>query len=278
LKILVSGSKGMLGTDLVRVLEPSHTVTGVDLEELDITDRRAVARQVDTLAPDVLINVAAYTDVDRSEEQEEAAFQVNAEGPANLALACRTVGIPLVHVSTDYVFDGRGQRPYSEEDPPNPLGVYGRSKLEGEKRVHEILPEACLVRTAWLYGKGGKNFVKAILDQAGRKDLLRVVHDQRGSPTYTHDLALALRAAAERGLKGTFHVTNQGACSWLEFAEKILELAEMRTVKVEPITTEELGRPAPRPANSVLDCGKFEKAAGMRMRSWSEALKDYLSS
>ncbi len=278
MKILVSGSKGMLGTDLVRLLAPAHSVIGVDLDELDITDRRAVEERLVALAPDVLINAAAYTDVDRSEEQKDLAFRVNAEGAANLALACRASGARLLHVSTDYVFDGRGRRAYAEEDPPNPLGVYGRSKWEGEKRIGEILPEACLIRTAWLYGKAGRNFVKAILAQAEQKNKLRVVDDQRGSPTYTVDLAAALRAAAEKNLEGIYHVTNQGVCSWLGFAEKILELAGKTGVEVVPISTEELGRPAPRPGNSVLDCGKFEKAAGMKLRPWQEALKDYLIS
>ena len=276
LKVLVSGCRGMLGTDLVRVLASAHEVIGVDLEEMDIGDPRAVEEQVAASAPDVVINVAAYTDVDRSEQEEGVAFRVNADGAANLALACRGARSRLVHVSTDYVFDGKADRPYSEEDLPNPLGVYGRSKWEGEKRIREILPEACLIRTAWLYGKAGKNFVKAILAQAGEKDRLRVVDDQRGSPTYTLDLATALRTAAEKGLEGTYHVTNQGSCSWREFAEKILELGEKQGVAVDPLSTEELGRPAPRPRNSVLDCGKFEKATGMSLRSWPEALKDYL--
>jgi dTDP-4-dehydrorhamnose reductase len=182
----------------------------------------------------------------------------------------------LIHVSTDYVFDGKKQGPYLEEDPANPLGAYGRSKWEGEKRIREILPEACLVRTAWLYGRAGRNFVEAILEQANKRKRLRVVDDQRGAPTHTLDLAKALRAVAEGELTGTYHVTNQGSCTWLEFAEKILELAERKDVEVEPISTEELGRPAPRPRNSVLGCGKFEKATGMRLRSWPEALKDYL--
>jgi dTDP-4-dehydrorhamnose reductase len=278
LKILVSGCKGMLGTDLVRVLASAHTAVGVDLEEMDITDPRSVEEQVASIAPDVLINAAAYTDVDGSERREALAFRVNAEGAANLALACRRRGVQLIHVSTDYVFDGKEKRPYAEEDPPNPLGVYARSKWEGEKRIREILPEACLIRTAWLYGKNGKNFVKAILSQAGRKKRLRVVDDQRGSPTYTLDLAAALQAAAERSLQGTFHVTNREACTWFEFAKRILELSETKDVEVDPISTEELGREAPRPANSVLDCRKFEKATGMRLRAWSDALRDYLFS
>lgn len=278
MKILVCGCRGMLGTDLVRVLESAHTVVGVDLEEMDITDRRSVEERVAALAPDVLINAAAYTDVDGSERRAALAFRVNAEGAANLAVACRRCGARLIHVSTDYVFDGRGSRPYAEEDPPNPLGVYGRSKWEGEKRIWEVLPDACLIRTAWLYGKNGKNFVKAILSQTGQNKRLRVVDDQRGSPTYTMDLAVALRAAAERSLQGTFHVTNRDACTWFEFAKRILELSGAKDVEVDPISTGELGREAPRPANSVLDCRKFEMATGMRLRAWPEALRDYLFS
>ncbi len=276
MKILVSGSKGMLGTDLVGLLASAHTVIGVDLDELDICSREAVQERIAALALDVVVNAAAFTDVDGSERQEDLAFRVNAEGPANLALACRAAGARLIHLSTDYVFDGNKKGPYSEEDEPSPVGVYGRSKWEGEKRIREILPDACLIRTAWLYGRAGKNFVKAILAQAGEKKRLRVVDDQRGAPTYTLDLAMALRAAAEKGLEGTYHVTNRGSCSWLGFAEKILEFSGKKDVEVEPITTAELGRPAPRPANSVLDCGKFEEATGMRLRPWTEALKDYL--
>jgi dTDP-4-dehydrorhamnose reductase len=276
LKVLVTGSKGMLGTDLVRVLAPAHSVIGMDVDELDIANRQEVQDQAATLSPDLLINVAAYTDVDGSEQQEDVAFRINADGAANLAYACRERRIRLIHVSTDYVFDGKKQGPYLEEDTANPLGAYGRSKWEGEKRVREVLPEACLVRTAWLYGRGGRNFVEAILEQANKKKRLRVVNDQWGAPTYTLDLAKALRAGAEAQLKGTYHVTNRGSCTWLEFAEKILELAERKGVGVEPISTEELGRPAPRPANSVLGCDKFEKATGIRLRPWPEALKDYL--
>lgn len=276
MKVLVTGSKGMLGTDLVRVLEPAHTVIGVDVEELDIVNRQAVQDQVKALSPDVLINAAAYTDVDGSEGNEDVAFRVNADGAANLALACRGNPTRLIHVSTDYVFDGKKQGPYLEEDPANPLGAYGRSKWEGEQRIRGILPDACVVRTAWLYGRGGRNFVKAILEQAGRKKRLQVVDDQRGAPTYTVDLARALLRAAERRLQGTYHVTNRGACTWLQLARQILALADRQDVEVEPISTEALGRPAPRPANSVLECEKFEKATGMHLRPWPEALKEYL--
>ncbi len=279
MKVLVTGAKGMLGTDLVACLASrGHRVVGVDVDELDITRRREVVREVTRLRPDVLINAAAYTDVDGSETNEELAFRVNAEAVENLARACLEAGCRLIHISTDYVFDGKKEGSYREDDLPRPVGVYGRSKWEGEKRLRGILPEACVIRTAWLYGKAGKNFVKAILAQAERKGTLRVVDDQRGSPTYTRDLAAALATSAELGLTGTYHVTNRGACTWLEFARTILDLAGRRDVEVLPISTAELGRPAPRPANSVLDVGKFEAATGLLLPPWQEALADYLRS
>ncbi len=276
MNILITGAKGMLGTDLCEVLTPAHTVTGVDLDEVDIADLDAVKDQVMSVAPDLVINVAAYTDVDGCEDNVELAFRANADGVENLATVCREQEVNLIHLSTDYVFDGTRQRPYHEEDPPRPMGVYGRSKLEGETRAQRILPQVCIIRTAWLYGRAGKNFIKAILAQADKTNTLKVVDDQKGSPTFTLDLARALRAAAEQGLAGVYHVTNKGECSWFEFAQKILELAGRRDVEVLPISTGELGRPAPRPANSVMDGTKFEKASGMPLRPWPEALKEYL--
>ncbi len=276
MRILVCGSKGMLGTDLVRLLELRHNVIGVDFDEMDITCQEAVRDQISAMDLDLVINTAAYTNVDGSEQNEAEAFLINAEGPENLAVACRDQKISLIHVSTDYVFDGKKKTPYHRDDQPNPMGVYGRSKLEGEKRIQNILSDVCIIRTAWLYGKAGKNFIKAILEQASKKNLLKVVADQKGSPTYTMDLSQALQAAAEKGLHGVYHVTNRGSCSWLEFAEKIVAFSGKDGVEIEPLTTKELGRPAPRPANSVLDCGEFEADSGMLLRPWPEALKDYL--
>jgi len=276
-RVLVTGAKGMLGTDLVRVLAGAHETVGVDLEEMDITDRDAVLRLVGALRPEVILNAAAYTDVDGAETHAEVCRRINADGPENLAVACREHGSRLVQVSTDYVYDGSNPGPWLEEDAPHPLGVYGRSKLEGEERARRAVPEVCVIRTAWLFGRAGRNFVEAILAQAGRSSVLKVVADQRGSPTYTADLALALRTAAEKGLGGTYHVTNRGACTWHEFAVRILELAGKREVSVLPLTTAELGRPAPRPANSVLDCGKFSAATGLVLRPWFEALQAYLA-
>lgn len=278
MKALVTGSRGMLGSDLVDVLSMKHSVIGVDVDTLDITDRKAVQDRMAAWSPDVLINVAAFTDVDGSEREKELAFRVNAEGAENLALACRAMGVHLIHLSTDYVFDGKKESAYVESDRPNPLGAYGRSKWEGEQKARRALPEVCIVRTAWLYGKGGRNFVRAILDQAEQKKVLRVVHDQQGSPTCTRDLARALQTLAEKRLVGIYHVTNLGACTWFEFARKILEFSGKTDVEVVPISTGELGRPAMRPANSVLDCTKFQRDTGLVLRDWKEALGSYLLS
>ena len=278
MKVLVTGSRGMLGSDLVDVLGMKHSVIGVDIDEIDITDRQAVQDRMAAWSPDVLINVAAFTDVDGSEKEQELAFRVNSGGVENLALVCRAMGIHLIQLSTDYVFDGKKQGAYGEADRPNPLGVYGKSKWEGERKARRALPEVCIVRTAWLYGMGGRNFVRAILDQAERKTVLRVVHDQKGSPTSTRDLARALQAVAEKRLVGIYHVTNQGFCTWFEFAGKILELSGKSGVEVVPISTAELGRPAIRPANSVLDCMKFQRDTGMILRDWKDALGSYLLS
>ncbi len=278
MKVLVTGSKGMLGTDLAEILGYRHAVVGVDIDEMDITDRQAVAERIGFWMPDVVIHTAAFTDVDGSERKADVAHRVNAEGAENVALACRAWGAHLIHLSTDYVFDGRKETPYAESDPPNPLGVYGKSKLEGEQRVRRACPEACIVRTAWMYGRAGKNFVQAILAQARPGAVIRVVSDQRGSPTYTRDLARALQVLAEKRFAGIYHVTNAGSCTWCEFAEKILEVSCRSDVRVVPVSTAEFGRPAPRPANSVLDGSKFRRDTGMAMRDWKEALKAYLLS
>lgn len=278
MKVLVTGSKGMLGTDLVEILGYRHAVVGVDIDEMDITDRQAVSERIGFWMPDVVIHTAAFTDVDGSERKTDVAHKVNAEGAENVALACRAWGAHLIHLSTDYVFDGRKETPYAESDPPNPLGVYGKSKLDGEERARRACPDVCIVRTAWMYGRAGKNFVQAILAQARPGAVIRVVSDQRGSPTYTRDLARALQVLAEKPLAGIYHVTNAGCCTWYEFAEKILEFSGKLDVRVVPVSTAEFGRPAPRPANSVLDGSKFRRDTGMAMRDWKEALKAYLLS
>jgi dTDP-4-dehydrorhamnose reductase len=276
---LVVGSKGMLGTDLVKLLQERGLQTvALDIDEIDIRMADSVMDAFAEYRPGVVFNVAAYTDVDGCESSPEEAFNINAQGPRNLAVASLNAGSFLVHLSTDYVFDGSKGAPYVEEDPINPLGAYGRSKAEGERYVRELLPERhCIVRTQWLFGLHGKNFVEAILSQAQKTDKLRVVSDQRGSPTYAPDLATALVRVCELGSRGTLHVTNSGEATWYEFARTILDLAGLGSVRVEPITTEELGRPAPRPAYSVMDNARFIELTGLGLRSWEEALGAYLN-
>jgi len=278
MKILIIGSRGMLGTDLLRLCSEYHEVKGVDIEEVDITDPQSVREGILSWAPTVVINAAAYTDVDGSESNPGAAFKVNADGAAYVARACRECSAMLFHVSTDYVFDGSSPIPYREEDSACPLGVYGRSKWEGEKRALEELPWVCIVRTAWLYGKAGKNFVKAILRQTEEKREIKIVSDQKGSPTYTKDLAEALLVMIERGLHGIYHVTNSGFCSWYDFAKRILEITGKPHITVKPITTAELDRPARRPDYSVMDCSKLMRDTGLTLRHWAVALEEYLLS
>jgi dTDP-4-dehydrorhamnose reductase len=276
---LVVGAQGMLGTDLVKLLKSAGTPTvALDVPEVDIRDAGSVREIFAAHRPDVVINVAAFTDVDGCQSKSDEAFRVNALGPENLAGAALDHGAHLVHISTDYVFDGSGRVPYTEDDPLSPLGVYGKSKAEGEIRLKRILPQNHLiVRTQWLFGRHGKNFVKAILDAATKNSVLKVVNDQHGCPTYTPDLAAGLLKLMEIGARGTFHVTNRGETTWYDFAVRILDRAGMTGVRVESITSEELGRPAPRPAYSVLDGAKFVGLTGSTLRTWEDALDDYLS-
>ncbi|MCA1960341.1 MAG: dTDP-4-dehydrorhamnose reductase [Desulfomonile sp.] len=275
---LVVGAGGMLGRDLTEALRNEGiTFETVVSGQMNITEPAEVAQTLRRFRPSVVINTAALTDVDGCESMGERAFAVNAHGPENLARACRETAAFLVHVSTDYVFDGSKKIPYTEEDPPSPLGVYGRSKEEGERLVRKALPDAhCIVRTQWLFGPHGKNFVEAILGRTERTNRLRVVNDQYGAPTYTSDLAVALVTLSHKRATGTFHVTNSGVTSWHGFACRIIELGGVRGVTVEAITSMELARPAPRPSYSVLDNRKFVQCAGYSLRHWEDALQDYL--
>ena len=270
--ILVVGSRGMLGHDLMQVL--TGDVRGVDIEEIDITSFESTRRVLLTLKPEVVVNAAAYTDVDGCETKRELAMQVNGEGVAHLALAAREIGAKLVHVSTDYVFDGKKESPWLEDDPTNPLSVYGESKLAGELNAR-LGPDHLIVRTQWLYGLNGKNFVETMLRLGREKKELSVVDDQIGSPTWTVDLGLAIKALIDEGCRGTFHAANAGFCSWNGFARAIFEEAGL-DVTVTPMTTTELGRPATRPLYSVLDCGKLEEDTGFRPEPWRDALRKYL--
>lgn len=275
-KIALMGAQGMLGQDLRKRLDPLYQCYAVDIDELDITQRDRVIRWVDELGPDLLINAAAYTNVDGCETHQDLAMEVNGEAPGYLAEACAKAQIPMVHISTDFIFDGSKGTPYVEDDSPNPLSVYGASKLLGEKRVAEHLDRFLIVRTSWLYGHGGKNFVEAILTKARAKENLRVVHDQVGSPTYVPDLSHALLRLLEADARGIVHVSNSGSCSWFEFAELIVELSGIHEISVTPIPSSELHQPARRPANSILLCERYRQITRDSMKPWEAGLKDYL--
>lgn len=271
MKILITGAAGQLGRALVEELgRRDWEVVATDLPELDIGDRDAVARVFSAQRPEVVINAAAATRVDDLEADPESALKVNGLGPRNLAVACRRLGAKLVQVSTDYVFDGTKAGPYVEWDETRPRSVYGVSKLLGETLVREQCPDHFIVRTAWLYGLPGPNFINAILARAKAGRELLVVHDQRGTPTSTLALAPQILALAATEAYGTYHATCQGEATWYEFALLILERAGLE-VKARPCTTQEFPRPAPRPSNSVLE-NRLLKLEGLDlMPSWQEA-------
>jgi len=275
--ILVVGGRGMLGTDLVSLLREDAAVNAAsaDLGEIDITDAGSIGRCLDSIRPDAIINCAAFTNVDACETQEQAAHSVNALGPELLAKASAPRGIRLLHISTDYVFDGTGTEPYRPDCPPNPSSAYGRTKLAGERAVAANCPNHLIVRTAWLYGKHGKNFVHTMLRLATEKPELRVVSDQVGSPTFTRDLAALLAKLALTDATGITHATNAGRCSWFDFACEIVKLAGL-TIPIRPIASSEYPTPTKRPAFSVLDCSRTERLAGMKIRHWRDALAEFM--
>jgi len=283
MNILIIGSNGQLGWELVR-RGASHglQIMALDYPDIDIGVPSSISSNTKSREIDLIVNAAAYTAVDRAESETQAAFAVNRDGPANLAKRCRDRGIPLIHVSTDYVFDGTKQGGYTEEDPVAPLGVYGESKAAGEAEVRKILPEHFILRTAWLCGVHGHNFVKTMLKLGRKTDTLRVVSDQYGCPTIAADLAEAIlelvrQAEKKQSVKwGTYHYCGAGKTTWYGFATAIFEIArqyEKLTVEsVVPISTAEYPTPVKRPANSVLDCSKIERKFGIRPRPWRESL------
>jgi len=280
-RMLVIGARGMLGRDLVGILQasfPAAEVVGWDIEEIDIRKEKDTIAKIEELRPEVVIHLAAYTDVDGCESDEKRAFAVNADGTRHVALAASTCRSKMVYLSTDYVFDGDKKEPYSESDAPRPLNVYGHSKLRGERYVQELAEDFLIIRTQWLYGAFGKNFVDSILRQAREKKTLSIVDDQTGSPTYTVDLAKAILGLIRVNARGIFNVANSDSCTWYTFGQAILKLSGVNQVRVTPISSKELNRPAARPSYSVLDCRKLKAEIGLTMRLWSEALQDYLSS
>jgi len=277
MKILVTGANGQLGRELVLLPAPRDTeIVGFTREELDITDLGQCRSVIQSHKPDAIIHCAAYTKVDQAESEPDEAYRVNTYGTRNAALAAEEVGAKFVYISTDYVFDGRADKPYREYDRTDPQTVYGRSKLAGEQLVQSLSSRYFIVRTSWVYGKHGANFVKTMLKLAEERDRLKVVHDQIGSPTYTLDLARFLLELVKSDYYGIYHASNSGVCSWYEFAKAIFEERRLN-VHVEPCTTEEFPRPAPRPAWSVLDHGAIRAHGFEPLRPWREALRDYLN-
>lgn len=277
MKILVTGVRGQLGYDVVKELNSREIETvGVDIEEMDITDGASVDRVIREAAPDAVIHCAAYTAVDAAEEHEEICRRVNADGPRNIALVCRALDIPMVHISTDYVFDGSGRNFWTPEDEKNPQSVYGRTKYEGELAVQELLEKYFIVRIAWSFGINGKNFVKTMLNLSKNHDTVRVVNDQFGSPTYTYDLAKLLADMVVTEKYGVYHATNEGVCSWYEFACAIFEEAGIE-MKVVPVSTEEYGASANRPANSRMSKEKLTECGFRRLPDWRDALRRYIA-
>lgn len=269
----------MLGADLLPALSAraDFDAVGLDLPDIDIADLESVAETLDETNPSVVVNCAAYTDVDGCESQTALAMAVNAEGPGNLASACKERGARLIHVSTDFVFDGRKGSPYTEDDEPNPISIYALSKLAGERRVAEADGDWAVARTAWLYGRNGKNFVDSMLHLARQREDLAVVTDQVGSPTWTRDLAVALIALIDANVSGVYHTANAGACSRYEMVEAIVEFAGLG-VRLKPADSSAFPRPAAVPSHSPLDVSKLARDAGCRMRPWREALREYLAS
>ena len=288
MKILIVGNKGQLGWALEQSAARRGIPTiGVDLPELNLTSPEAVNSLVEKHPCTTVINAAAYTAVDKAEDDAEAAFAVNRDGAAHLAYACRKNGIPLIHISTDYVFDGKGSVPYKPENPIEPLGVYGKSKAFGEKAVRDRLAQHIIVRTSWLYGVHGHNFVKTMLRLAREKKELRVVNDQRGCPTFAGDLANALVGIAERVKTsgptqwGTHHFCNGGVISWYQFAKQAIAAASvyenLKIEKIIPITTADYPTAAPRPLYSALDCSSFTTAFGIEMVPWKDSLSKMIA-
>jgi len=278
MKVIVTGAKGQLGTDLVHLLaDRGYEVYGYGREELDITNFDQVKQVIAEVRPDVVIHAAAYTKVDLAESEPDKAFLINAYGTRNVAVSSEAVEAKLVYISTDYVFDGTANVPYNEFAPTNPISVYGKSKLAGEQFVRDLHSKFFIVRTSWVYGKHGNNFVKTMLKLAQERDELMVVHDQVGCPTYTVDLANCILELVQTEKYGIYHVSNSGYCSWYEFAKAIFEEAGIE-IKVNPCTTKDFPRPAPRPAYSVFDHMSLRLNGFPRLRLWNRALKDFLSS
>lgn len=287
MKLLITGANGQLGWELCqRKHLYGFDALSCDLPLFDITDKENILRTIDAYSPDIIVNTAAYTAVDQAEKEPEKAFSVNRDGAATLAEICNVFDIPLIHISTDYVFDGQKTTPYHEADPVSPLGVYGESKASGEDAIRKILRNHVILRTSWLYSTHGKNFVKTMLRLGKTNEQIRVVNDQSGCPTSAEDLAIAILEIArqisthESSARGTFHYCNTGKTTWFKFAKKIFELASRHDTfllkDLVPVTTEEYPTAARRPKNSVLDNRLISETFGIALLPWQESLAKML--
>lgn len=276
MRILITGAGGQLGRDLMQVLRDDHELAAMTRRELDVTDEKAVLSAVADFRPDTIIHAAAYTQVDLAESQIDEAYRINSYGSRNVAIAARQAGAKLVYVSTDYVFDGKKGSPYNEKDRPNPLSVYGHSKLHGEKFVQLICDRYFIVRTSWLYGAYGSNFVTKVLALAEQKNELSMVSDQFGSPTYTHDLAVFVEQLIETDRYGLYHASNRGSCSRYEFAREILRIKGYNHIQLTPVSADQFTLPAVRPDDSAFDDSAIREQGFPRFRLWQEALQSFL--
>jgi dTDP-4-dehydrorhamnose reductase len=274
MRVTLFGATGLLGRALVEELV-GEEVTALSSRDADLRDASQVQRVIRSSRPEWIILSAAFTDVDRCESNRELAFAVNCEGPAHVARAAREAGSRLLFLSTDYVFDGTKGAPYEIDDRRNPIGVYGETKARAEERLLELLPDVCIVRTSWLYGHGGKCFPATILKLASSRPEISVVNDQRGSPTFTVDLASCLAQLCRKGARGIVHATNSGDCTWYDLATELVEKAGLST-RVKPVTTAEFPRPARRPEYSVLSPASLN-AYGIRMPEWQDSVRRYLA-
>ena len=277
MKILIIGSESMLARDLIPVLKENNEVMPLSKQEMDITQKDAVIKNIKSNAPDMVINCAAYTKVDTAEEEKDRAFQVNGIGVQNLAVVCAEMQIPLCHISTDYVFDGRKNKPYTPFDAANPLNIYGESKLAGEKYIQWILNKFYIVRTSGLYGRGDNNFVMTILKLAKERRTVKVVTDQICSPTSTLNLSAGIKKLIESGSFGIYHITDDSGdgISWFDYAREIVSTAGIST-EIIPVTSEEFPRPAKRPAYSVLDTEITRLAINYTPEKREVALKKFI--
>ena len=276
-KVLITGAGGMLATAVESALRPVFEVTALTKAQLDITDRDAIFRAMDSVKPDVLINTAAYTNADECEKKQDIAIQTNGTAVGYLAQAAKAIDARIIHISTDYIFDGEKEGQYSEDDKPNPLSVYGRSKLLGEQELVRFTDNYIIIRTQWMFGENRDNFVGIILKLAREKDELMVVDDQYGSPTYTKDVAAIIKwfVGHNRVKARVFHFSNEGIVSRFGFAQEILKLAGVKT-RLVPVATSAFPRPARRPHNSALDKTEIRQVTGASIRPWQEALYEYM--